>query len=268
MTHFMKTKVKKTVLYGLAFMASKWTIIFLLYHSGFWTYWFLLLFPIADTVAAITAVIYLKGNFKKYFAEELEREYPNTFKLIIEEVNEAFESIEDKSNLKEKSKNPLDKRLRFSAYFLAFIQVMEKRNLSFDEIKKHCLSIAKEYVKPKNRIHKWYLKLVPKLLALPFYKRFLKNLDDKVGIKHREGGFRAKIITDKNETLGFGYGIDILECGICHLFQQNQASKYQNILCEVDHLTSELAGLQLIRTSTIAEGASKCDFRFQKLATQ
>lgn len=267
MTHFMKAKIKKTVLLGIVFMASKWTIIFLLYHSGFWTYWFLLLFPVADTIAAIAAVIYLKGNFKKYFAEELEREYPNEFKLIIEEVNTAFAIIEDKENLKEKSKNPLDKKLRFSAYFLAFIQVMEKRRLSFEEIRNHCLNIAKEYVKPKNKLHRWYLKVVPKLMAMPFYKSIFQRLDSKVKLKQRDNGFRAKILTNKEETNGFGYGIDILECGICRIFRNDNSANYQDLLCEVDQLTYELAGLRLIKTSTIAEGASKCDFRFQKLVT-
>jgi hypothetical protein len=33
----------------------------------------------------------------------------------------------------------------------------------------------------------------------------------------------------------------------------------------VDEITSSLAGLKLIRTGTIALGAKKCDFRYQKL---
>ena len=37
-----------------------------------------------------------------------------------------------------------------------------------------------------------------------------------------------------------------------------------SILCEVDEITSALAGLKLVRTGTIANGAKKCDFRFIK----
>jgi hypothetical protein len=77
-------------------------------------------------------------------------------------------------------------------------------------------------------------------------------------------GFAAKIITDKEETYGFGYGIDIQECGICKLFTNHNQKQYTSILCEVDNITSALAGLKLIRTGTIANGAHKCDFRFMK----
>ena len=73
------------------------------------------------------------------------------------------------------------------------------------------------------------------------------------------------MITDKKDTYDLGYGIDILECGICKLFQKHDAAKYASILCEVDKVTSGLAGLELIRTGTIALGATKCDFRFRKI---
>ncbi|WP_373549566.1 L-2-amino-thiazoline-4-carboxylic acid hydrolase [Haliscomenobacter sp.] len=78
-------------------------------------------------------------------------------------------------------------------------------------------------------------------------------------------GFLANIITDKAETYGFGYGVDILECGICKLFKKHNYQRYASILCEVDEITSKLAGLQLIRSGTIANGAKKCDFRYKKI---
>lgn len=40
--------------------------------------------------------------------------------------------------------------------------------------------------------------------------------------------------------------------------------KFTPILCEVDFMTSNMAGLQLIRSGTIATGAKICDFRFKK----
>lgn len=36
------------------------------------------------------------------------------------------------------------------------------------------------------------------------------------------------------------------------------------LLCEVDHLTSELAGLELRRSGTLAAGAPRCDFRYYR----
>ena len=77
-------------------------------------------------------------------------------------------------------------------------------------------------------------------------------------------GFIANIITDKKETLGLGYGVDILECGICKLFKKHNYQKYSSILCEVDTITSGFAGLRLVRGGTIALGAKKCDFRWER----
>lgn len=85
-----------------------------------------------------------------------------------------------------------------------------------------------------------------------------------MAIKGHPDGFRVNMLTDKAETLGFGYGFDIMECGICKLFKKHNYQKYTPILCEVDHITSNLAGLTLIRTGTIANGATTCDFRFKK----
>ena len=79
-------------------------------------------------------------------------------------------------------------------------------------------------------------------------------------------GVKANLITSKEETLGFGYGVDILECGICKLFKRYQYERFTPLLCEVDHITSSLAGLTLKRTGTIALGAQKCDFRFERKA--
>ena len=96
-------------------------------------------------------------------------------------------------------------------------------------------------------------------------KYFLRAFNKKVSQNENANGFIANIITDKDETYGFGYGVDIIECGICKLFKKHGYEKYASILCEVDKITSGLAGLELIRTGTIALGAEKCDFRFRRI---
>jgi hypothetical protein len=94
--------------------------------------------------------------------------------------------------------------------------------------------------------------------------RFLLTQLNKRLIHPNERGFVARIITDPDETFGLGYGVDILECGICKLFNSHNYSRYASILCDVDEITSGLAGLKLVRSGTIAGGAEKCDFRFKR----
>ena len=260
----MKAKIKKTVLYGLLFMASKWSIIALLYYSGHWSFWFLLLFPIADTIAAIAAIIYLRNNFRGYFKKVLETSYPDDFKDIIKTIETKNDALSGSFQFALKSKNPLDKKLPFAGYFLAMIQVLESREVSFEKINTLCLEVAEAYAKPKNRIHKWYKLLLPKLMKSKVAKPFISKLHkNSKGISHPDG-FKANFLTENSETLSFGYGFDVLDCGICKLFKNYKMEKYSTILCEVDEVTSGFSGMELILTGSIANAAHKCDFRYRK----
>ena len=203
--------------------------------------------------------------FKDYFNKALQKYFPDVWSDVLKEVEEHFMVISMDTRFASSSSNPIDKRLNFSAYFLALIQTLEARNLSYDQIRSICLEVTYDYVSPKNSFQKWLRRVPPKLVGRKLMKPFIKKLHNKIVVKWHPDGFRAGIITDKNETYNLGYGVDIFECGICKLFQKHNAYKYTSILCEVDKVTSNLAGLELIRNSTIALGAEKCDFRFKRI---
>lgn len=206
----------------------------------------------------------IKQPYKKHFLQILKIRYPETFHTVMEELDEKNVLLSKDIQFASKSDNPMDKRLNISAYYLALIQVLEKKGASYQEIQKICLEIAHSYVRPKNILH-LYLKRIPaKIISLQMLTPFLKVLNRKLSKIDSTEGFKVRILTEKHETYGLGYGIDILECGICKLFQKHQAAHYVSILCEVDKITTQLAGLELLRTGTIANGAEKCDFRFKK----
>lgn len=181
------------------------------------------------------------------------------------ETDNRYLIVSKNSNFAKNSSNPLDKRLDLMAYFLALIQTLETKQIGFEQVKSLCVEIATEYVRPKNKFHNWLKKLPPRLINTKLASQLLKIMNKKISKKDHEDGFLAKVITDKQKTYGFGYGIDILDCGVCKLFNKHNAEKYTPILCEVDKLTSNLAGLELVRKGTIANGADKCDFRFKKI---
>ncbi|MEP7143219.1 MAG: L-2-amino-thiazoline-4-carboxylic acid hydrolase [Ferruginibacter sp.] len=190
--------------------------------------------------------------------------FPSQGGKIIATMDDHYKSISDDINFSFSSGNPVDKRLDFCAYFLALIKTLSEQGESFETTRKICLEIVTQYVRPKNKLQQFLKRLPAKLANTWLANIFLKAFNKKVSRRSHEAGFVAKIITDKNETFGLGYGIDILECGICKLFKKHNYEKYSSILCEVDELTSSLAGLKLVRTGTIALGAKKCDFRFKK----
>lgn len=203
-------------------------------------------------------------RYKKYFVRAIRDKYPGTADFLIPEIDNHFNTIRIDTNFSKTSGNPVDKRLDFSSYFLALIKTLEQRGESFETIRKICLEIVTEYVRPKNKMQQLLKRLPAKFTNTWLANVVISNLNIKVSKRSHPDGFVANIITDKEETFGLGYGIDILECGICKLFKKHNYEKYSSILCEVDEITSGLAGLSLVRTGTIALGAKKCDFRFKK----
>lgn len=207
-------------------------------------------------------------GYRKYFIEAIGKNYPNDASLIVESTDRKFRSISQDTKFASTSSNPIDKRLDFTAYFLALIKTLDERGESFESIRKVCLETIIEFVRPKNDLQR-FMKRLPVMLVDTWIGRLiLKAFKKKIQQRAHPDGFVANVITDKNQTYGLGYGFDILECGICKLFNKHHYQKYASILCEVDEVTSGLAGLELIRSSTIALGANKCDFRFKKVNTK
>lgn len=204
------------------------------------------------------------NDYKKYFIKFIKDTYPNQFDGIITDTENHYKIISADTTFAKTSKNPVDRRLDFCSYFLALIKTLDEKGETYENIRKICLQITTEYVQPKNKIQKFFKRLLPRLINTWLGQSLIKAFNKRVSVNSNPGGFIANIITDKQETYGLGYGIDIIECGICKLFKKHNYSKYASILCEVDEITSGLAGLQLIRTGTIASGAKKCDFRFKR----
>ena len=202
-------------------------------------------------------------DYRKYFKKFVRENYPKDFDNILANTEKHYNIISIDTAFAKTSKNPIDKRLDFSSYFLALIKTLDERNEEFENIRKICLQITTEYVQPKSKIQEIFKRLLPRMTNTWVGKKLIKAVHKKVSVNSNTDGFIANIITDKQSTFGLGYGIDIIECGICKLFKKHNYSKYASILCEVDEITSRLAGLQLIRTGTIANGAKICDFRFK-----
>jgi hypothetical protein len=202
--------------------------------------------------------------YKPYFARAIARHYPGRSTGLLTAIDAHYARIAEDTRFAAASPNPIDRRLDFSAYFLALIQTLDEGGESYQTIRALCLEIVGEYVRPKNRVQVLLKRLPARLIGTRLGAALLKVFAAKVARRAPPDGFAARVLTDKEETLGLGYGFDILECGICKLFHKHRYARYAAILCEVDEITSGLAGLQLVRTSTIALGAAKCDFRFKK----
>jgi hypothetical protein len=202
--------------------------------------------------------------YRRYFVTGIKKNFPGNSDNIITKVDAHYKIISVDTSFAARSANPIDKRLDFSAYFLALIKTLDEQGEKFETTRKICLEIVIEYVRPKNKLQLLLKKLPAILINTRLATFFLKAFNKRVSRNSNSDGFIANIITDKKETLGLGYGVDIIECGICKLFNKHNYQKYSSILCEVDNITSALAGLKLVRNGTIALGAKKCDFRWER----
>lgn len=202
-------------------------------------------------------------KFKKYFTDAIEQHDATRSELMIKQLDARFISIAKDVEFAKTSPNPMDKRLEFIGYFLAFIQTLEAFEYEYERIRQISLEVAYEYVKPKNKFQAWLKRLPMKFVNFAFAKSLLNRLNGKLIRRGHEDGFVAEIITDKAQTLGIGYGINILECGVCKLFNKHGASNYTSILCDVDKITTSFAGLEMVISGTISRGASVCDFRYK-----
>lgn len=62
----------------------------------------------------------------------------------------------------------------------------------------------------------------------------------------------------------FDYGVNYLECANVKFLRAQGAEELAPYICATDRLSSEMLGWGLRRTTTLAEGADRCDFRFKK----
>lgn len=62
----------------------------------------------------------------------------------------------------------------------------------------------------------------------------------------------------------FDYGIDYTECANCKFLSKQHALELAPYICATDKVVSEVLGWGLSRTMTLADGNTKCDFRFKK----
>jgi len=102
-------------------------------------------------------------------------------------------------------------------------------------------------------------------MPLNFSRRYL-DLIRKGAIESRQRKYPEGNVIDFVEGDGknFDYGVDYLECASCKFLTKQGAPEIAPYLCPVDILFSEALGWGLTRTTTLAEGAEVCDFRFRR----
>lgn len=64
----------------------------------------------------------------------------------------------------------------------------------------------------------------------------------------------------------YDLGYDYTECGVCKLCRDEGCLELAAYNCRIDFLLAEMIGMELKRTTNMAEGGSVCDFRYRKIS--
>jgi hypothetical protein len=102
------------------------------------------------------------------------------------------------------------------------------------------------------------------------FRRFMYSGVVRRIVKRREerkeqaqfGDFEIRYVT--GDRTAFDFGVDYVRCGNLELAKRLGAEEFAPYVCMSDIALSDALGWGLIRTQTLADGCSHCDFRFKR----
>ena len=178
---------------------------------------------------------------------------------VISDARTEFENLVPRIPYIGGKNNRLSRNLEASAISLALYRVLSKRDLSIEEIGKINYDIAKTSFENAPSIA---LRFFGWFRFSWFGRRYLKRLALRSQERQYPDDWIAEFVEGDGQD--FDFGIDYTQCAICRFYEREGAFEYAKYLCIIDFLTASIANSGLERTTTIAEGYGRCDFRWKK----
>ena len=155
--------------------------------------------------------------------------------------------------------NPLSDNLEKSAMLLALHRVLKARGMTLEEIAEINYKIVETYIASMPRL----ATLLSGWWAFTwFYRRSLKKRAKESQLRLYPGDWVFDYVEGDGKK--FDFGVDYTECEIVKFLRAQGAHELTKHLCPFDYLLSDAMGLGLVRTTTLAEGGKRCDFRFKR----
>ena len=155
--------------------------------------------------------------------------------------------------------NPFADTIIEAALILSYYKVLKERNRHVEEIGAITHDAIRERIASYPAI---LLRLRGKYMTSQFYQVKRKKQAMTSQRKEYPGNWVFSFREGDKKT--FHYGIDFSECGICKLFESENAQEFTPYMCEIDYISFDAFGLHLHRTRTLTGGDDRCDFRFMK----
>jgi hypothetical protein len=156
-------------------------------------------------------------------------------------------------------RNPLKGIMVSAAMFLALYRAMKAQGKDVEETG----TLVYEGVeKVYELLPRFGLHVYGSLSFTKWYQRRAGQLALESQNRRYADGWVYSVV--KGDGRNFDYGLDIVECGICKFYHAQGADEFARHMCRLDFIMSDRMGMGLVRTTTIAEGGEKCDFRYKR----
>jgi len=197
----------------------------------------------------------------KYIAQELGTSYDQTvIEHIMAEKKKEYSAllptIPDLGGMD----NPVYTLMLYSAVnSLAFFKAMEKRAVPAE---KTGGIIVSAFEKQMFAYPLFLRRLFTKFAFSGFALCRLKKRAEASEIRRYPGAWVFRYLD--GEAGAFDYGVDYTECAIVKFYRAHGAESLVKYCCLLDFPMSKALHWGLTRTTTLAEGFERCDFRFKK----
>lgn len=157
------------------------------------------------------------------------------------------------------SANPRSFSIYGSALWLALWRTLKPHNLTVNEARTLFCEMFRQYW---SRYPRWLRRLYGSVRMGPRNQHRTQRL--AVLSEQRKNSHDYVYRFVPGESGRFDFGIDIVECAIIKFLRTEGAEELAPVLCELDWPNAELIGVVLERTTTLAGGGERCDFRFRR----
>ena len=184
--------------------------------------------------------------------------YGDLADTIWNEAHREYEALIPKIPYIGGKKNIIETYLIQSTWALALYRALRNHGKSAEETGSICYEMVEAQLDSyprllRNLVGRWYL------------SRFRSGMERGAAESQKrlfpENSLWRFVQGDGKE---FDFGMDMTECAICKFFHAQGADELTPYMCRTDFAVSKALGMGLIRTTTIAEGAVKCDFRYKR----
>jgi hypothetical protein len=191
---------------------------------------------------------FIGANFEGDPADQIIREFLAEYESIIPEIPYIGGD-----------RNSLSSHLIQAGWGLAIYRAMKRRGKTLDE--------AGDFI---YRLYEAMIASYPRLLLrLSGWLQFTlwqKNIARKTAVETQKREYPDNFVMSLVEGDGqtFDHGYDYTECAILKFMQKQGVPELTSYLCACDIPKAAAAGTGLERTTILALGGVKCDFRFKR----